>query len=226
MAYTPRPRLTALEGDGDTVAHVARADRRQRHGLRTSQRPPLRPPGAARPDRTAASRPAAEAADRLVAFAAGRSRGWLAVVEDRLLLPFQWYPAEPCQCFPAVAFDAQTVGRRPSKSTKLEGRPLPVRAWSPLNRPYSGRSTGLIRAAGLRWPVEEDFEFGKDCFGLDECQARLYSAILRHIVLVMAALAICATTAAQLKDRTDTQAPAAPSQKSDAYSQTRMFGSR
>jgi SRSO17 transposase len=65
----------------------------------------------------------------------------------------------------------------------------------------------LIRAAGLRWPVEEGFEFGKDYFGLDQCQARLYTAILRHIVLVMAALAICAVTAAQLRDRTDTQAP-------------------
>jgi hypothetical protein len=31
---------------------------------------------------------------------------------------------------------------------------------------------------------------------------------LRHIVLVMAALSICAVTAAQLRDRTDTQAPA------------------
>jgi SRSO17 transposase len=67
--------------------------------------------------------------------------------------------------------------------------------------------TRLIRAAGLRWPVEEDFEFGKDCFGLDQCQARLYVAIARHAVLVMAALAICAVTAALLKDRTDTQAP-------------------
>jgi SRSO17 transposase len=65
----------------------------------------------------------------------------------------------------------------------------------------------LIRAAGLRWPVEEDFEFGKDCFGLDQCQARLYTAILRHIVLVMAAQAICAVTAALLRTRTDTQAP-------------------
>ena len=65
----------------------------------------------------------------------------------------------------------------------------------------------LIRAAGLRWPVEESFELGKDCFGLDQCQARLYTAILRHLVLVMAALAICAVTAAQLRDRTDTQAP-------------------
>jgi SRSO17 transposase len=65
----------------------------------------------------------------------------------------------------------------------------------------------LIRAAGLRWPVEEDFAFSKDCFGLDQCQARLYTAIARHAVLVMAALAICAIAAALLRERTDTQAP-------------------
>jgi hypothetical protein len=55
--------------------------------------------------------------------------------------------------------------------------------------------------------VEEDFRSGKDCLGLDQCQARLYTAIQRHIVLVMAALAICAVTAAHLMDRTGTQAP-------------------
>jgi SRSO17 transposase len=65
----------------------------------------------------------------------------------------------------------------------------------------------LARAAGLRWPVEENFELAKDCFGLDQCQARLYTAVLRHIVLVMAALAVCAVTAAMLRDRTGTQAP-------------------
>ena len=65
----------------------------------------------------------------------------------------------------------------------------------------------LIRAAGLRWPVEESFELAKGCFGLDQCQARLYTAILRHLVLVMAALAVCAVTAAQLRERTDSQAP-------------------
>jgi hypothetical protein len=50
------------------------------------------------------------------------------------------------------------------------------------------------------------------CFGLDQCQSRLYTAIPRHIVLVMAALAICAVTAALLRERTDTQAapPAGP----------------
>jgi len=74
--------------------------------------------------------------------------------------------------------------------------------------------TRLIRAAGLRWPVEEDFEFGKDCFGLDQSQVRLYHAIARHTVLVMTALAICAVTTALLKGRSGTQAnpPVRPGQ--------------
>ncbi|WSA25429.1 IS701 family transposase [Streptosporangium sp. NBC_01810] len=73
----------------------------------------------------------------------------------------------------------------------------------------------LIAAAGLRWPVEETFEFGKDLFGLDQSQVRLYEAILRHTVLVMAALAICAVSAAAARRRTDTQAPppSSPDQK-------------
>jgi hypothetical protein len=55
--------------------------------------------------------------------------------------------------------------------------------------------------------LQEDFEFGKDCFGPGQSQVRLYTAIARHLVLVMAALAICAVTAALLRDRTSTQAP-------------------
>jgi SRSO17 transposase len=66
----------------------------------------------------------------------------------------------------------------------------------------------LIRAAGLRWPAEESFQFSKGCFGLDQSQVRRYTAIARHTVLVMAALAICAITAALLRRRTGTQAPA------------------
>jgi hypothetical protein len=65
----------------------------------------------------------------------------------------------------------------------------------------------LFRAAGLRWPVEECFELSKDCLGPGQSQVRLYSAIARHTVLVMAALAACAVTAALLRGRTDTQAP-------------------
>lgn len=60
----------------------------------------------------------------------------------------------------------------------------------------------LVRVACLRWPVEEGFEFGKDHFGLDHSQVRLYTALLRHVVLTMAALAVCAVTAAQATART------------------------
>jgi hypothetical protein len=31
--------------------------------------------------------------------------------------------------------------------------------------------TRLIRAAGLRWPVDEEFRLGKDCFGLDQARS-------------------------------------------------------
>lgn len=78
----------------------------------------------------------------------------------------------------------------------------------PSARAGPDRSVGPKRApiggSGV-WRL--DFRSGKHCLGLDQCQTRLYTAILRHIVLVMAALAICAVTAAQLKDRTGTQPP-------------------
>ena len=55
--------------------------------------------------------------------------------------------------------------------------------------------------------MEEQFRAGKDCFGLDESQVRRYTAIARHTVLVMAAAAICAITAALLKPGPGAQAP-------------------
>jgi SRSO17 transposase len=69
----------------------------------------------------------------------------------------------------------------------------------PTGRPVTLMT--LVRVACLRRPVEEDFEFSKDHFGLDHCQVRLYIALLRHIVLTLAALAVCAITAAQARTR-------------------------
>jgi len=66
----------------------------------------------------------------------------------------------------------------------------------------------LVRVAGMRWPVEEDFQTGKGHFGLDHSQVRLYHALLRHLALVMAALAICAVTAAAMRQTTSTLPPA------------------
>jgi SRSO17 transposase len=66
----------------------------------------------------------------------------------------------------------------------------------------------LVTIAGMRWPVEEDFQVGKDHFGLDHSQVRLYTALLRHLILTAAALAICSVTAAAMRQTTSTLPPA------------------
>jgi SRSO17 transposase len=66
--------------------------------------------------------------------------------------------------------------------------------------------TTLVRVAGRRWPVEEDFRLGKSDFGLADSQARRYTAITRHLALAMAALAACAVTAALARSGTSTLA--------------------
>ena len=62
--------------------------------------------------------------------------------------------------------------------------------------------TTLMRTAGRRWPVEEDFRLGKSGFGLADSQVRRYPALTRHLALAIAALAVCATTAALAHSRT------------------------
>lgn len=72
--------------------------------------------------------------------------------------------------------------------------------------------TTLVRVAGRRWPVEEDFALGKSWFGLADSQVRRYTPITRHLALAMAALAVCAVTAALARERTSALAspPASP----------------
>jgi SRSO17 transposase len=79
----------------------------------------------------------------------------------------------------------------------------------PEGRPATLRT--LITVAGRRWPVEEDFQTGKDAFGLDHSQVRTYPALLRHLVLTMAALAVVAVTAAHARTiNTHPPTPASP----------------
>ena len=59
------------------------------------------------------------------------------------------------------------------------------------------------------WRIEEDFQNGKDQFGLDHSQVRLHHAIVRHLTLAMTALAIAATTAATLRAKTTLPPPPA-----------------
>lgn len=65
--------------------------------------------------------------------------------------------------------------------------------------------SALITVTCRRWTIEieEEHEFGKDQFGFDQSQVCLYTPIMRHIVFVMAALAVCAITAADAKTRAE-----------------------
>jgi SRSO17 transposase len=78
-------------------------------------------------------------------------------------------------------------------------------AYVPAGRPAT--LPVLVAIAGRRWPVEEDFQVGKDHFGLDHSQVRHYTALLRHLVLTMTALAACAAAAAGIRPATNTLAP-------------------
>ena len=54
----------------------------------------------------------------------------------------------------------------------------------------------LVKVAGLRWTVEENFQAGKGLTGLDEHQARRWTSWYRWVTLAMLACAFLAITAA------------------------------
>jgi SRSO17 transposase len=54
----------------------------------------------------------------------------------------------------------------------------------------------LVKVAGLRWPVEENFQASKALAGLDEHQVRTWTSWHRWVTLAMLALAFLTVTAA------------------------------
>jgi len=55
--------------------------------------------------------------------------------------------------------------------------------------------TDLVKVAGTRWAVEDDFQDSKQATALDGTQVRGYRAWKRHVTLVMAAYALLVVTA-------------------------------
>lgn len=103
---------------------------------------------------------------------------------------------------------ARAPSRLPDNPRPRQGQAAsrsPTASLDPTREPRAG--TNLpdrgVPVTGQRWTIEEDHEFGKDQFGFDQSQARLYTPIMRHIVLVMAALAVCAVTAADARTRAE-----------------------
>jgi SRSO17 transposase len=54
----------------------------------------------------------------------------------------------------------------------------------------------LVKVAGLRWPIEENFQASKGLAGLDEHQVRTWTSWRRWATLAMVALAFLTVTAA------------------------------
>ena len=54
----------------------------------------------------------------------------------------------------------------------------------------------LVKVAGLRWPVEENFQASKGLTGLDEHQVRTWTSWHRWVTLAMLGLAFLTITAA------------------------------
>lgn len=81
-------------------------------------------------------------------------------------------------------------------------------AYTPEGRPAA--LADLVKIAGIRWAVEEDFQQEKDQVGLDHThtQTRHYRSWRRHIILAMAALALLAVIASL--DRRHHPAPVLP----------------
>lgn len=77
--------------------------------------------------------------------------------------------------------------------------------------------TDLVKVAGTRWAIEDDFQDAKQAVGLDHTQARGYRAWKRHTALALAAYALPAVASALAKathpapvlpDDADQKAPA------------------
>jgi SRSO17 transposase len=66
------------------------------------------------------------------------------------------------------------------------------RCYSPRYVPLAA----LVKVAGLRWTVEEDFQAGKGLAGLDEHQVRRWTSWYRWVTLAMLAAAFLTITAA------------------------------
>jgi hypothetical protein len=79
-------------------------------------------------------------------------------------------------------------------------------AYAPEDRVCS--LTDLVKIAGTRWKVEDDFQDSKTTVSLDQTQVRRYRAWKRHVTIAMAALALLAVLAAI--EKTSHPAPILP----------------
>ena len=96
------------------------------------------------------------------------------------------------------------------------------RAFYRCYAPQPAALATLVKAAGLRWTIEENFQAGKGLTGLDQHQVRSWTSWHRWVTLPMLASAFLAVTAAAERAKTPALAGQIPlpATKSSASSPT------
>ena len=65
-----------------------------------------------------------------------------------------------------------------------------------VHAPVATTMAAMVRAAGLRWKIEDDNKTGKDQLGLDQYQVRKWTPWYRHVTMCMLAQTFLAVTRA------------------------------
>jgi SRSO17 transposase len=105
---------------------------------------------------------------------------------------------------PAVGFGHTLLIRRSKEMRTRTGRPSSYDiGFFLVHAPVATAMAAMVRAAGLRWKIEEDNKIGKDQLGMDAYQVRKWTPWYRHVTMCMLAQAfLTVTRAGQGKEAT------------------------
>jgi SRSO17 transposase len=105
---------------------------------------------------------------------------------------------------PAAGFGHTLLVRRSKGMRKRKDRPSSYDIeFFLVHAPVAATMAAMVRAAGLRWKIEEDNKIGKDQLGMDAYQVRKWTPWYRHVTMCMLAQAfLTVARASQGKDAT------------------------
>jgi SRSO17 transposase len=100
---------------------------------------------------------------------------------------------------PAGGYAHHLLIRRSKETKKRKDKPaMHEIEYFLVHAPADTAVPQMIRAAGLRWKIEQDNQTGKDQLGLDHYQVRKYIPWYRHVTLAMLAAAFLTVTRTKL----------------------------
>ncbi|WP_137816555.1 hypothetical protein [Gandjariella thermophila] len=94
---------------------------------------------------------------------------------------------------PAQGYGHTVLIRRSTQMHKRKGRPASYDIeYFLVHAPVATTMAAMVRAAGLRWKIEDDNKTGKDHLGMDQYQVRKWTPWYRHVTMCMLAQAFLA----------------------------------